>query len=165
SDEKGPTLSLRGLDNALYYRHDGSDPGRLVNDTGTGNTLACDRTPVVRLVVDAMRHWVACTGIDGFRLDLAATLGRTLDGFSSEAPISRAIRDDPHLRDLILIAEPWDVGPNGYQLGNFPTGWHEWNDRFRDDVRRFWRGNRDAVGGLATRLAGSSDIFRRRGRL
>src|SRR5262249_51715139 len=131
----------------------------------TGNTLACERAAVVRLVVDAMRHFAAHTGIDGFRLDLAATLGRTLDGFSSEAPIFRAIRDDPHLRDLILIAEPWDIGPSGYQLGIFPPGWLEWTDRFRDDVRRFWRGDRGAVGGLATRIAGSSDIFRRRGRL
>jgi glycogen operon protein len=164
SDRAGPTLSLRGLDNALYYRHDGNDPGRLVNDTGTGNMLAAEREPVVRLVVDAMRHWAAHTGIDGFRLDLATVLGRTLDGFSSEAPLIRAIRADPLLGDLIVIAEPWDIGPNGYQLGSFPTGWQEWNDRFRDDVRRFWRGDRDAIGALATRLAGSSDIFRRRGR-
>jgi glycogen operon protein len=163
-DVDGPTVSLRGIDNALYYRHADNDPGRLINDTGTGNTLAADRGPVVRLIVDAMRHWVAHAGIDGFRLDLASTLGRGQGGFSSDAPVFQAIRDSTHLRDLIFIAEPWDLGPGGYQLGNFPTGWLEWNDRFRDDVRRFWRGDRATLGPLATRLTGSSDVFRRRGR-
>jgi glycogen operon protein len=164
SDAKGPTLSLRGLDNALYYRHDEADAGRLVDDTGTGNTLAADRPPVVRLIADAMRHWAAHTGIDGFRLDLASVLGRSRDGFSGEAPLFQAIARDPLLKDLIVIAEPWDIGPGGYQLGNFSNGWLEWNDRFRDDVRRFWRGDKEALGALATRLAGSSDIFRQRGR-
>lgn len=164
SDVKGPTLSLRGLDNALYYRHVDGDPGRLVDDTGTGNTLAADRAPVARLVLDAMRHWAAHTGIDGFRLDLATVLGRLPEGFSPEAPLFQAIRGDGLLKDLIFIAEPWDIGPNGYQLGNFPSDWLEWNDRFRDDVRRFWRGDRQALGSLATRLAGSSDVFRKRGR-
>jgi glycogen operon protein len=156
SDALGPTLSLRGLDNALYYRHD--DAGELVNDTGTGNTLATDRPAVVRLVTDAMRTW-AGMGIDGFRLDLASVLGRTTEGFQRDAPLFAAIDADPVLGRLTMIAEPWDMGPGGYQLGNFPPGWREWNDRFRDDVRRFWRGDGDALGTLATRLAGSADIF------
>src|SRR5205823_6839063 len=118
----------------------------------TGNMLAAEREPVVRLILDAMRHWAAHTGIDGFRLDLATVLGRTLEGFSSEAPLLRAIRGDALLKDLILIAEPWDIGPGGYQLGNFPSGWLEWNDRFRDDMRRFWRGDGGTIGSLATRL-------------
>ena len=151
SDVKGPTLSLRGLDNALYYRHAEGDPGRLVDDTGTGNTLAADREPVVRLILDAMRHWAAHAGIDGFRLDLAPVLGRLPGGFSSEAPLFQAIgRRSAPQGILILIAEPWDVGPGGYQLGNFPPRWREWNDRYRDDVRRFWRGDRQTLGSLAT---------------
>ena len=165
SDAKGPTLSLRGLDNALYYRHADGDPGRLIDDTGTGNTIAADREPVVRLILDAMRHWALHTGIDGFRLDLASVLGRLPGGYSSEAPLLQAIERDTLLRELIVIAEPWDIGPGGYQLGNFPRRWPEWNDRFRDDVRRFWRGDAHALGSLATRLAGSSDVFRQRGRL
>jgi len=156
SDEEGATLSLRGLDNALYYAH---ADGRLVNHTGCGNTLALDRAPVVQLVVDAMRNWVDRTGIDGFRFDLATVMGRTENGFFINAPLLAAIEQDPLLSKLIMIAEPWDVGPKGYRLGQFPPRWHEWNDRFRDDVRRFWRGGHDTVRYLATRLAGSSDIF------
>ena len=113
---------------------------------------------MVRLVTDAMRHW-AGTGIDGFRLDLASVLGRTANGFSRDAPLLAAIDADPVLSRLTIIAEPWDVGPGGYQLGNFPPRWREWNDRFRDDVRRFWRGDAGTLGTLATRLAGSADIF------
>jgi glycogen operon protein len=159
SDALGTTVSLRGLDNAVYYRHAESDPGRLVNDTGCGNTLACDRAPVVRLVMDSLRHFVEAAGIDGFRFDLATALGRTASGFSAEAPLLAAIAQDPVLRGLRLIAEPWDVGPGGYRLGGFPAPWLEWNDRYRDDVRKFWRGDPGAVGALATRLAGSADIF------
>lgn len=162
SDKEGPTLSLRGLDNAVYYRHYADDPGRLVNDTGCGNTLACDRAPVLRLVTDAMRHFVEAVGIDGFRFDLATVLGRSDNGFSPEAPLLAAITQDPILRNTLLIAEPWDVGPAGYRLGEFPTPFLEWNDKYRDDVRRFWRGDKAAAGPLATRLAGSSDIFQAR---
>jgi len=161
SDAEGPTVSLRGLDNAVYYRHAADDPGRLVNDTACGNTLACDRAPVLRLIMDSMRHWAVTTGIDGFRFDLATTLGRDQTGFSPEAPLLSAIRQDPVLRELTLIAEPWDVGQGGYRLGAFPEPFHEWNDKYRDDVRRFWRGDAGAAGPLATRLAGSSDIFDR----
>lgn len=158
SDEFGPTLSLRGLDNATYYRHAADDPSRLINDAGTGNTLALERAPVLRLAMDALRRWAAC-GLDGFRFDLAATLGRRPEGFDTEAPFLAAMQQDPVLRDLALIAEPWDIGPGGYQVGRFPPGWAEWNDHFRDTARHFWRGDAGVVGELATRLAGSADIF------
>ena len=156
SDLSGAVVSFRGLDNALYYRHAN---GELVNDTGCGNTLACDRLPVVQLVMDAMRSWVTRTGIDGFRFDLAPVMGRNTTGFDVNAPLLAAIEQDPLLSRLIMIAEPWDVGPGGYQLGKFPAGWLEWNDHYRDDVRRFWRGDANATGAFATRLTGSSDVF------
>jgi glycogen debranching enzyme len=158
-DEFGPTLSLRGLDDRLYYRRMVDDPGRLANDTGTGNTLAANRPSVARLILDAMRHWITATGVDGFRLDLAVTLGRSEREFSRDAPLFAAIEADPLLRGRVMIAEPWDIGANGYQLGHFPRRWGEWNDRFRDDVRRFWRGDAGTLGDLATRLTGSADIF------
>jgi len=159
SDALGPTLSLRGLDNAFYYRHAAENQSRLVNDAGTGNILAADRPEVVRLILDAMRHWATAAGVDGFRLDLATVLGRTDEGFRRDAPLFAAIDVDPVLSRLTIIAEPWDVGPGGYQLGNFPSRWREWNDRYRDDVRRFWRGDAGTLGTLATRLTGSADIF------
>lgn len=160
SDAEGTTLSLRGLDNALYYAHAIDDPGRLVNDTGCGNTMALDVAPVTRLALDALRRWAHETGLDGFRFDLATVLGRTAQGFTTDAPLLAAIEADPLLRELTMIAEPWDVGPGGYRLGQFPGRWSEWNDHYRDDVRRFWRGDRGMLGALATRLSGSSDIFR-----
>ncbi len=160
-DALGPCLSLRGLDNKGYYRlfH-----GAYVNDAGTGNTLALDRPHNVNLVVDALRHWVTACGVDGFRFDLATVVGRDGDGFDPDAPLFSEINTDPVLSSRILIAEPWDVGPNGYQLGNFPANWYEWNDRYRDDVRRFFRGDGWSANALATRLAGSSDIFTSKGR-
>ncbi|MGV2981483.1 glycogen debranching protein GlgX [Camelimonas sp. ID_303_24] len=158
SDEFGATISLRGLDNAVYYRHAADDPGRLVNDTGCGNTLALDRAPVVRLAMDALRHWRRL-GVSGFRFDLGVVLGRTETGFSPDAPLFAALLQDPALSRAILIAEPWDIGPGGYQPGQFPAPFAEWNGRFRDDARRFWRGDGGAAGALATRLAGSSDLF------
>jgi len=159
SDHLGPTVSMRGLDNSTYYRLEHGDPSGYVNDAGTGNILACDRPPVVRLVMDALRTWVERAGVDGFRFDLATTLGRHEDGFDPAAPLIAAIEQDPLLRDLVLIAEPWDIGPGGYQLGNFPAPWGEWNDRYRDTVRRFFRGDAGMIGDLATRLAGSADLF------
>lgn len=159
SDKFGPCLSLRGLDNALYYRHASGNPGLLVNDAGCGNTLALDQAPVLKLVMDALRHWVNAAGIDGFRFDLATVLGRLSHGFDPQAPLLSAIRQDPLLSTLTLIAEPWDIGPGGYQLGAFPAHWHEWNDRYRDEIRRFWHGDYGMIGGLATRIAGSSDLF------
>jgi glycogen debranching enzyme len=156
SDFGGGTISLRGLDNALYFRmHDGA----LINDTGTGNTLALDRPACSDLVLASLRHWVQQAGVDGFRYDLAPVMGRLPTGFSPTAPLLQAITNDPVLSNCIHIAEPWDVGPGGYQLGNFPDPWHEWNDHFRDDVRKFWRGNAYSAGKFATRLAGSSDVF------
>jgi len=156
SDALGATLSLRGFDGASYFRmHD----GQLVNDTGCGNTLAADRPPVRRLILDALRHFVRNAGVDGFRFDLAPVLGRSDAGFDRNAPLFAEIAADPLLADRVMIAEPWDVGPGGYQLGSFPASFLEWNDRYRDDVRRFWRGDPHAIGELATRLAGSSDIF------
>ena len=157
-DDLGPIISMRGLDNASYYRHATDDPGRMINDTGCGNTIALDRPPMVQLAMDALRHWTRL-GFDGFRFDLAPVLGRLATGFSPDAPLLTAIRQDPELSAVTLIAEPWDVGPGGYQLGNFPSPWMEWNDRYRDDVRRFWRGDRGATSALATRLTGSADVF------
>jgi glycogen debranching enzyme len=161
SDALGPTLSLRGLDNAGYYRlfH-----GGYINDAGTGNTLALDRPHTVQMVIDALRHFVLQAGVDGFRFDLATVMGRTETGFQTDAPLLKAINADPVLSGRILIAEPWDIGPGGYQLGHFPQNWFEWNDTYRDDVRRFWRGDRWSTNALATRLAGSSDVFARKGK-
>ncbi|HEX9932766.1 MAG TPA: glycogen debranching protein GlgX, partial [Allosphingosinicella sp.] len=160
-DPLGPTLSLRGLDNATYYRLRPDQPRFYIDDSGCGNTLALDRAPVLRLAMDALRTWVREAGVHGFRFDLAASLGRRGDGFDTEAPLIAALQQDPELRHLKLIAEPWDIGPGGYQLGRFPAGWGEWNDRYRDDVRRFWRGDPHRLGALASRLAGSADLFGR----
>jgi glycogen operon protein len=163
SDREGPILSMRGLDSLAYYRHPHGDPGGLVNDTGCGNTLACDHRTMRELVLDSLRHFVHHCGIDGFRFDLAPVLGRSSHGFDANAPLLTAMHQDPLLHDRILIAEPWDIGPGGYQLGNFPPSFLEWNDRARDDVRMFWRGDHHKVGDLATMLAGSSGVFNRNG--
>ncbi len=163
SDRFGATLSMRGLDNLSYYRHVPREPGHLVNDAGTGNTLACDHPQVRRLILDSLRHFVEQAGVDGFRFDLAPILGRTATGFEPDGETLTAMIRDEVLKDRILIAEPWDIGPGGYQLGNFPQPFLEWNDRARDDIRRFWRGDAWTTGALATRLAGSSDIFARHG--
>ena len=159
SDELGPTLSFRGLDNASYYRLLPGKPERYVNDMGCGNCLALDRPPLVRLAMDSLRTWMQLGGVDGFRFDLATAFGRRANGFDTAAPLLAAIEQDPLLRDAKLIAEPWDVGPGGYQAGNFPARYAEWNDRFRDDARRFWRGDAGMRGALATRVAGSADVF------
>ncbi|AMJ60570.1 glycogen debranching protein GlgX [Bosea sp. PAMC 26642] len=163
SDEHGATISLRGLDNAVYYRHATDDPGKLINDTGCGHTLALDRAPVVRMAMDALRHWRSL-GVAGFRFDLGTVMGRSDTGFSQDAPLFAAILQDPDLSRTILIAEPWDIGPGGYRLGEFPAPFAEWNGRYRDDVRRFWRGDGGAAGALATRLAGSADLYAERHR-
>lgn len=158
-DECGPTVSLRGLDNSGYYRLRPDAPRHYVNDAGCGNILACDRPAVVRLAMDALRHWAVIGGVDGFRFDLATTLGRFDTGFDPAAPLLTAILQDPVLRDLKLIAEPWDIGPGGWRTGAFPAAFGEWNDRYRDTVRRFWRGDDGMAGAIATRLAGSADLF------
>ena len=163
-DARGPTVSLRGLDNAAYYRTVADDRARYIDDTGCGNTLALDRPPVLRLAMDALRYYADVAGVDGFRFDLATTLGRRDAGFDPAAPLLQAIAQDPVLRELKLVAEPWDVGPGGHQLGAFPAPWAEWNDRYRDTVRRFWRGDAGHAADLATRFAGSADIFAARSR-
>ena len=163
SDELGPTVSLRGLDNASYYRLRPGDPRYYVNDAGCGNILAFDRAPVIALAMDALRAFALEGGVDGFRFDLATTLARRADGFDPHAPLFAAIAQDPALRHLRMIAEPWDIGPGGYQVGNFPADWQEWNDKFRDDTRRFWRGDTGQLGAMATRFAGSSDLFQKPG--
>ena len=163
-DALGPTVSLRGLDNASYYRLQPGNPAAYVDDAGCGNVLALDRPPVVRLAMDALRAWVELGGVHGFRFDLATTLGRRAMGFDPTAPLLTAIAQDPALRQLKLIAEPWDVGLGGYRIGQFPPAWGEWNDRYRDDVRQFWRGDATELGALATRLAGSDDLFKAKDR-
>jgi len=159
SDQFGPTLSFRGLDHASYYA---LTNGELHNDAGCGNTLALNVTPAQGMVLDVLRHFVLKCGIDGFRFDLATVLGRCEYSFEPDSPLLKAIEADPVLNSRIMIAEPWDVGPGGYQLGQFPGHWLEWNDQYRDDVRRFWRGDPWATNNFATRLAGSSDIFGKR---
>ncbi|MBM2575579.1 glycogen debranching protein GlgX [Jannaschia sp. Os4] len=162
-DHRGPTLAYRGLDNASYYRLL-EDKRHYVNDTGTGNTLNVDHPMVLRMIMDSLRYWAGTMRVDGFRFDLAATLGRTPEGFDRGAAFFDAVRQDPVLTQKKLIAEPWDVGPGGYQLGAFPPPFLEWNDRFRDTVRSYWRGDRDKVRGLADRVAGSSRQFDHSGR-
>ncbi|GAB3191097.1 glycogen debranching protein GlgX [Nesterenkonia suensis] len=152
----GPTLSLRGLGTSAYYRlHEGAH----INDTGTGNTVATEHPMVLRLVLDSMRHWVTRYGIDGFRFDLATAVARTPHGFDPAGTFFQAVRQDPVLAEVMVIAEPWDLGPAGYQRGGYPHPWSEWNDGFRDDVRRAWRGDQDAVRALGARLLGSADTF------
>jgi isoamylase len=157
-NETGPTLSFRGLDNASYYRL-AEDARHYVNNTGTGNTLRCDHPFVLRMIMDSLRYWVTAMGVDGFRFDLAATLGRTDEGFERDAPLFLAMRQDPVLAGVKLIAEPWDIGWGGYQLGNFAAPFLSWNDRYRDDVRRFWRKDQGMAPSLATRITGSADLF------
>ena len=162
--ERGPTLSWRGLDNATYYRLVENDPRLVVNDTGTGNTLNMSKARVIQMVADSLRYWVTSYGIDGFRFDLGTVLGRTDEGFKPGAAFFDVLRQDPVLQRVKLISEPWDIGPGGYQLGNHPPGFAEWNDRYRDGVRRYWRGDSNMRGDLAARLAGSGDLFDRRSR-
>ncbi|MGC5171125.1 glycogen debranching protein GlgX [Microbacterium sp. DT81.1] len=164
----GPRSSLRGIDNRSYYRQ--HDDGAYIDVTGCGNSLDTSNDATARLVLDSLRYWANDVQVDGFRLDLAATLGRdTAHTFTPEHPLLQAIKDDPALADAKLIAEPWDVGMGGWQTGNFGDGWHEWNDRYRDRVRNFWLSDVDyarrasaapvGIGGFATRLAGSANTF------
>ena len=164
SDELGPTLSWRGLDNASCYRLPADRPDLYENHTGCGNTLAVSHPRMLQLVLDSLRYWVGEMHVDGFRFDLAPVLGRGDAGFSAAAPFFAALAQDPLLASVKLIAEPWDLGPGGYRLGQFPARWAEWNDRFRDSVRGFWLGGhgRGGVdrGEFARRLCASSDLFR-----
>ncbi|MFW5812143.1 MAG: glycogen debranching protein GlgX [Alkalispirochaetaceae bacterium] len=160
----GPTFSFRGIDNRSYYYLLDSDQ-RYYNDfTGTGNALELRHPQVLRMVTDSLRYWVEEMRVDGFRFDLTTTLARVEGAYDQHAGFLDVLAQDPVLSGIKLIAEPWDTGPNGYQLGSFPPGWSEWNDQYRDTVRRFWRGDPGQIPELASRLAGSSDIFNRRGR-
>ncbi|MBV9861304.1 MAG: glycogen debranching protein GlgX [Alphaproteobacteria bacterium] len=162
-DHLGPTLSFRGIDNLSYYRLQ-DDRRYYVNMTGTGNTLNIDHPRVLQLVMDSLRYWVTDMHVDGFRFDLCTSLGRENGQYRQASGFFDAIRQDPVMGSVKLIAEPWDLGPQGYQLGNCPPGWAEWNAQYRDSVRRFWKGENGLVPELASRVAGSSDIFGYRGR-
>jgi isoamylase len=159
----GPTLSFRGIDNKSYYRLE-EDERYYADFTGCGNTLNLTHPRTLQMVTDSLRYWVNEMHVDGFRFDLAPVLGRTDSDFSRSSGFLTAVQQDPELARVKLIAEPWDVAPGGYQLGNFPAGWSEWNDRYRDTVRRFWQGNDGLIPEMASRLTGSSDIFNREGR-
>jgi isoamylase len=158
-DETGPTISFRGLDNALYYRLTGDDRGHHENWTGCGNTVNVAQPRVTQFVLDALRYWVGEFGVDGFRFDLGSVLGRTTQAFDPRAAFFVALLQDPLLARTRLIAEPWDLGPDGYQLGRFPGRFLEWNDRYRDGVRRFWLQRGIGRGEFARRIAGSNDRF------
>jgi len=160
----GPTLCFRGIDNASYYRLMPDDWRHYINDTGTGNTLNLSHPRVLQMVLDSLTYWVEQMHVDGFRFDLAATLGREDHGFDQGSGFFDAVRHAPALQHVKLIAEPWDVGPGGYQLGQFPPGWAEWNDRYRDAVRRYWRGDEHMLPELAARISASADLFDHRGR-
>lgn len=163
-DENGPSVSFKGIDNLAYYRVEPEHPNRYINDTGCGNTLNVDHPRTQALVLDSLLYWHKCMSVDGFRFDLAPVLGRTSHGFDPRHALLRGITDHPGLSTAKLIAEPWDPGPGGYQLGQFPSRWAEWNDGFRDGVRRFWRGDSSRLSNLAKNVHGSADIFENNGR-
>ena len=163
-NESGPLLSLRGIDNSVYYRLNPADPRFYENLTGCGNTVNCEHPRVRALIVDCLKYWVEEMHVDGFRFDLATVLARDAGGFNAHAAFFKALRAEPALAYVKLIAEPWDIGLGGYQLGHFPAGWSEWNDRYRDTTRAFWRGDGGKLGEFAERFAGSSDVFRHNGR-
>lgn len=163
-NERGPTLSMRGIDNLTYYRLMPDNKRYYINDSGTGNTLDLSHPCVLRLVTDSLRYWTTHMGVDGFRFDLSTILAREKNGFNERHAFHMGCRQDPILSQLKLIAEPWDCGLGGYQVGAFPPGWLEWNDRFRDTVRTFWRGDKDRLPELASRITASGDLFNWGGR-
>lgn len=163
-NERGPTLCFRGIDNSSYYRLLPEQPRYYVNDTGTGNTMNLSHPRVLQMVTDSLRYWVTEMHVDGFRFDLATILGREAWGFDQGGGFLDSCRQDSVLSRVKLIAEPWDCGPGGYQVGSFPPGWAEWNDKYRDTVRSFWKGDEGKTAALASRLAGSGDLFNKRGR-
>ena len=163
-NERGPTLSLKGIDNASYYRLLPDQKRYYINDTGTGNTLNLSHPLVLQMVTDSLRYWVEDCGVDGFRFDLGTILGREPHGFDESGAFLDSCRQDPVLSSVKLIAEPWDCGPGGYQVGGFPPGWAEWNDQYRDVMRRFWKGDEGLLAPFGARLTASGDIFNRRGR-
>jgi len=162
-NELGPVLNFKGIDNSVYYR---LLPDRRFYDnvTGCGNTVNCEHPQVRSLIIDCLKYWADEMHVDGFRFDLATVLARDGHGFNEHAAFFKAVRAEPSLERVKLIAEPWDVGWGGYQLGRFPAGWREWNDRYRDTVRSFWRRDGGKLGERAERFAGSSDIFKHNGR-
>ena len=164
-NQLGPTLSMRGVDNASYYWLTPKDPRYYMDFTGCGNTLNMQHPRVLQLIMDSLRYWVTEMHVDGFRFDLASTLARELFAVNRLGTFFDIIHQDPVLSQVKLIAEPWDVGEGGYQVGNFPVLWTEWNGKYRDCVRRFWKGDGGTVSEFATRLAGSSDLYAWSGRL
>jgi isoamylase len=163
-DHRGPNLSLRGIDNATYYRLQPDQRSRYQDFTGTGNTLNMQSPHVLQLMMDSLRYWVEEMHVDGFRFDLAAALARELHAVNRLSAFFDIIQQDPVISRVKLIAEPWDVGDGGYQVGNFPAGWTEWNGRYRDTVRRFWKGDAGVLPEFATRISGSSDLYSHSGR-
>jgi len=163
-NQLGPTLSMRGVDNASYYRLSPEDRRYYMDFTGCGNTLNMVHPRVLQLIMDSLRYWVLEMHVDGFRFDLASTLARELFAVNKLGAFFDIIHQDPVLSQIKLIAEPWDVGEGGYQVGNFPVLWTEWNGRYRDAVRRFWKGDGATASEFATRLSGSSDLYEQSGR-
>jgi isoamylase len=163
-NELGPTLSFKGIDNASYYRLLPEQRRYYINDTGTGNTLNLSHQRVLQMVTDSLRYWVQEMRVDGFRFDLGTILAREPYGFDEGGGFLDSCRQDPVLSSVKLIAEPWDCGPGGYQVGGFSPGWAEWNDRYRDTARAFWKGDESTVAELASRITASADLFNRRGR-
>jgi isoamylase len=163
-DRLGPTLAFRGIDNRVYYRLERDDPRHYVDHTGTGNTLNVPHPAVLQLVMDSLRYWVTEMHVDGFRFDLATALARGAHAFDPLGAFLAAVRQDPVISRVKLIAEPWDLGEGGYQVGGFPPGWAEWNGKYRDAVRSYWKGDGGQMGELASRLSGSSDLYERGGR-
>jgi isoamylase len=163
-DHRGPTLSFRGIDNAAYYRLDGSEPWRYLDYTGCGNSLNARNPHALQLVMDSLRYWVLEMHVDGFRFDLAAALARGLHDVDRLSTFFDLVQQDPVVSQVKLIAEPWDVGEGGYQVGNFPPLWSEWNGKYRDTIRDFWRGRPEVIGEFASRLTGSSDLYATSGR-
>jgi glycogen operon protein len=163
-NERGATLCFKGIDNASYYRLLPDTPRYYINDTGTGNTMNLSHPRVLQMVTDSLRYWATEMHVDGFRFDLATILAREPHGFDEGGGFLDSCRQDPVLSKVKLIAEPWDIGPGGYQVGGFPPGWAEWNDRYRDTVRAYWKGDEGQVPKLARRLTASGDLFNKRGR-
>jgi isoamylase len=160
----GPTISFRGVDNGAYYRLHSEQPRYYMDYTGCGNTLSMRHPRTLQLIMDSLRYWVLEMHVDGFRFDLAAALARELYEVDRLSAFFDIIHQDPVLSQIKLIAEPWDLGPGGYQVGNFPLLWSEWNGKYRDCVRDYWRGSDQTIGELASRLTGSSDLFEANGR-
>jgi isoamylase len=163
-NELGPTLSFKGIDNFSYYRTMPDQPRYYINDTGTGNTVNTSHPRVLQMVTDSLRYWADDMHIDGFRFDLGTILGREPEGFDQRSGFFDAVGQDPVLSRLKLVGEPWDIGPGGYQVGGFPPGWAEWNDKYRDTVREYWKDEDGTAGDFAARVMGSGDVYDLRGR-